>query len=141
MTTSLFLNLWSHYVLAHSRVTVEWRGCKPISNLLSSIPNTLQKAVELAQETGASTCLTALPIAEHGFVLHKWAFCDAICLYYRWRPPLLPSQCVCSRNFTAEHALNCHCVGFPTIHPNEVRNITTHLMSDVCHNVRLEPIL
>ena len=46
MTTSLFLNLWSHYALAHSRVTVEWRGCKPISNLLSSIPNTLQKAVE-----------------------------------------------------------------------------------------------
>jgi len=28
-----------------------------------------------------------------------------------------------------------------TIHHNEVRNIKAHLMSDVCHNVGLEPIL
>ena len=120
MTTSLFLNLWLHYVLAHSRVTVEWRGCKPISNQLSSIPNTLQKAVELAQETGASTWLTALPIAKHGFVLHKG---------------------VCARNFTPEHPLSCHYGGLPTIHHDEVRNIKAHLMNYVCHNVGLEPIL
>ena len=44
MTTSLFLNLWSHYVLIHSTFAVEWHVCKPISNLLSSIPNTLHKS-------------------------------------------------------------------------------------------------
>jgi len=43
-TTSLFLNLWSHYVLVHSRFAVEWHVCKPISNLFSSIPNTLHKS-------------------------------------------------------------------------------------------------
>jgi len=79
-------------------------------------PTHCRKQLNMAQETGASTWLTALPIAEHGFVLHKGAFCDAICLFYRWRPPLLPSQCVCSKNFTAEHELNCHYVGFPTIY-------------------------
>ena len=31
--------------------------------------------------------------------------------------------------------------GFPTIRHNEIGNITAHLMSDVCNNVELEPIL
>jgi len=35
----------------------------------------LHKAVELAQETGAYTCMaSALPITEHGFPLHKEHF-------------------------------------------------------------------
>ena len=111
------------------------------SNLLTALPSSLQKAVETAQETGASTWLTALPIAAHGFALHKGAFRDALCLRYGWRPPLLPSQCICEKSFTVEHALSCPFGGFPTIRHNEVRDITAHLMSDVCHNVGLEPSL
>ena len=30
---------------------------------------------------------------------------------------------------------------FPTIHHNEIRDITAHLVSDVCHNVGIEPPL
>ena len=65
-----------------------WNGtCANQSATYSPLfPTHCTKAVELAQETGASTWLTALPIAEHGFVLHKGAFHDAICLRYRWRP-------------------------------------------------------
>ena len=121
-----------------------WNGtCANQSATYSPLfPTPCTKAVELAQKTGDSTWLTALPIAEHGFVLHKGAFHDAICLRYRWRPPLLPSRCVCGRNFTAEHALSCqYDGGLPTIHHNQVRNIKAHLTSDVCHNVGLEPIL
>ena len=44
-------------------------------------------------------------------------------------------------SFTVEHALSCLYGGFPTIHHNEVRDITADLMSDVCHNVGLEPTL
>ena len=48
-----------------------------VSNLLSST---------LAQETGASTWLTALPIVEHGFALHietQYAYAmDGDLLYY-----------------------------------------------------------
>ena len=40
-----------------------------------------------------------------------------------------------------EHALSCSYGGFPTIRHNEVRNITAHLMSDVCHNVGIEPTI
>ena len=40
-----------------------------------------------------------------------------------------------------EHALSCARGGFPTICHNEIRDITAHLMSDVCHNVGIEPPL
>ena len=110
-------------------------------SLHSTLPNTLQKAVEISKESGASTWLTALPIEEHGFVLHKGTFRDALCLRYGWRPPLLPSQCACNKSFSVEHALSFPHGGFPTIRHNEIRDITAHLMSDVCYNVGIEPPL
>ena len=36
--------------------------------------------MEVSQEKGASTWLTALPINDHGFALHKSAFRDALSL-------------------------------------------------------------
>ena len=110
-------------------------------SIYTTLPNSLQKAVEISKESGASTWLTALPLEEHGFALHKGAFRDALCLRYGWRPPLLPSQCVCDKTFSVEHALSCPHGGFPTIRHNEIRDITAHLMSDVCHNVGIEPPL
>ena len=55
--------------------------------------------------------------------------------------PLLPSYCVCDKIFSVEHALSCARGGFSTIRHNEIKNITAHLMSDVCHNVGIEPPL
>ena len=57
------------------------------SSVSESLCITLKKAKELASEKGASSWFTTLPIAEHGFCLHKGAFCDALCLRYNWRPP------------------------------------------------------
>ena len=111
------------------------------SDLHGSLPNSLQRAVEISRESGASSWLTALPLTEHGFTLHKGAFRDALCLRYGWRPPLLPSQCVCDKTFNIEHALSCPYGGFPSIRHNEIRDITAHLMSDICHNVGTEPVL
>ena len=48
--------------------------------LLSKLTTRLPMAVNLAQEKGASCWLTALPIQEHGFSLHKTAFRDALAL-------------------------------------------------------------
>ena len=42
----------------------------------------LQRSVELAQEKGSSAWLTVLPVAEHGFLLHKGEFRDTLCLRY-----------------------------------------------------------
>ena len=69
------------------------------------------------------------------------SFRDALCFRYGWRPPLLPSHCVCNKSFSIEHALSCPHGGFTTIRHNEIRGITAHLMSEVCHNVGVEPPL
>ena len=44
------------------------------------IPATLQRAMDLGSEKGASTWLTALPLQEQGFTLNKQEFQDALCL-------------------------------------------------------------
>ena len=84
----------------------------------------LQRAMTASTEKGASIWLSTLPIEEHGFALHKGAFRDAICLKYGWRPPLLPSHCACSKQFTVEPALNCPRGGFPSIRHNEIQLIS-----------------
>ena len=37
--------------------------------------------------------------------------------------------------------MTCHMGGIPTIHHNEIRDITATLLTDICHNVATEPLL
>ena len=48
------------------------------TNLTNALPAPLQRAVNIAKEKGASSWLTTLPIAEHGFSLHKGMLCVCI---------------------------------------------------------------
>ena len=82
------------------------------SKIKDKLPSNLLKALTVSAEKGASSWLSTLPIEEHGFALHKGAFGDALCLRYGWRPTHLPSHCICGREFTIEHALNCLGEGF-----------------------------
>ena len=93
----------------------------------------------MATEKGSSTWLTALPLAEHGFALHKGAFHDALALRYGWSPSEMPSKCACGNNLSVEHALSCAKGGFPSIRHNEIRDLTATLLTEVCHNVCIEP--
>ena len=43
--------------------------------------------------------------------------------------------------FSVEHALSCSHGGFPPIRLNELRDITAELMSEVYHNIGMEPSL
>ncbi len=52
-----------------------------------------------------------------------------------------PSFCSCGHTFSIDHALSCPTGGFPSIRHNEVRDITASLLSEVCHNVSIEPHL
>ena len=52
------------------------------TELHDNFPANLKYAMDLAQERGASNWLTALPIEEHGFLLHKGTFRDAVALRY-----------------------------------------------------------
>ena len=65
----------------------------------------LQRNVTIACEKGVSSWLTALLLQDHGFSLSKGAFRDAIRLRYGWPLHDLPSECVCAKPFTADHAL------------------------------------
>ena len=110
-------------------------------NLQRQLPVSLQHSMELSQEKGASTWLTALPIDDHGFALHKSAFRDALSLRYDWAFQNSPSHCSCSHPFSVEHALSCKTGGFPAVRHNEVRDVTASLLTEVCHGVSTEPHL
>ena len=98
------------------------------TTLKDRITSSLQCAMDLAQEKGA-------------FTLHKGAFRDAVALRYRWQPSYSPSTCACGSNFSVEHALSCLKGGFLSIRHNEIRDYTAKLMTEVCHDVCVEPTL
>ena len=111
------------------------------NNLQRNLPIPLQRSMELSQEKGASTWLTALPIDEHGFALHKAAFRNSLSLRYGWPLQNSPSRCSCGQPFNVEHALTCKTGGFPAVRHNEVRDITAMLLTEICHGVTTEPHL
>ena len=108
------------------------------AKLKSELPSHLSRAMELASEKGASSWLTALPLVKYGFVLHKGAFRDALCLRYGWQPQHLPSHCSCGQLFSVSHALMCPTGGYPTLRHNEIRDLTADLLREVCHDVTVE---
>ena len=110
-------------------------------SLLPLLSGDLRYAVSLAQEKGASAWLSARPLSEHKFSLHKGAFRDALALRYGWTPKGFPCECVCGASFSVEHALSCNRGGFPTLRHNEVRDLTATLLTEVCTNVEVEPPL
>ena len=60
---------------------------------------------------------------------------------YGWQPPLLPTTCACGKSFTIDHTLKCPTGGFLIICHNKIRGLTADLMSEVCHDVCVEPAL
>ena len=50
-------------------------------------------------------------------------------------------KCVCGSSFSIEHALSCKKGGFINIRHNDVRDFTAELLSEVCKDVCVEPLL
>ena len=94
------------------------------------------RAIELAEEKGASLWLTAIPLREYGFNLHKSAFRDAIALRYGWTPADPSTSCVCGSRFSVEHALSCSRGAFPIIRHYEIRDLTASVLTDICQDLR-----
>ena len=118
------------------------KACKvEAAACISELPHDLKHGAVAAQEPGASSWLSAVPVKRHGFALHKGAFRDALCLRYGWRPALLPQTCQCGIPFDISHALICRYGGFPSQRHNELRDLTASLMGEVCSNVCTEPVL
>ena len=79
--------------------------------------------------------MTALGLDEHGFSLHMSDFCDAVCLRYVWSLSHLPTESVCGASFTDDHPFTCPHGDYPTLHHNEIRDITAQIMYEVCPNM------
>ena len=53
----------------------------------------------------------------------------------------LTFHCACGKAFSVSHALNCPHSVFPISRHNDVRDLIAKLMSDVCHDIQVEPHL
>ena len=111
------------------------------TSLKETLPTPLQRSMELASEKGASVWLTTMPIKDLGFTLHKQAFRDALCIRYGWEPTNLPTHCPCGMAFNTAHAFSCSKGAFPSIRHDHIRDLTAQLLTEVCHNVEIEPPL
>ena len=69
-------------------------------------------------------------------------FWDLLRIRYGWAISRLPKKCSSGESFDLNHALSCKKGGFITIRHIHIQNITTaSLMKEVCHDVRVEPLL
>jgi len=52
-----------------------------------------------------------------------------------------PALCACGSSFSVEHVLSCPKGGLPSLHHNEISDLTATLFTEVCHQVCVEPEL
>ena len=131
----------TNQIKSYVRRTKQERQKEEFESILSKLPPVKQRLMQCASEKGTSAWLTTLPIEHHGFLLHKGAFRDAIHLRYGWDLPDIPSKCVCGATFTIDHTMTCAKGGYTILRHNEIRDITTSLLSEVCCNTSTEPTL
>ena len=53
----------------------------------------------------------------------------------------MPSVCACGGKFTVDHAMICKRGGFVIQHRNELRDLKVDLVSMVCSDVKVKPVL
>ena len=58
-----------------------------------------------------------------------------------WNLSNIPRSCNCGTPFSVDHDMICHLGGIPTIHHNEIRDITATLLTETCHNFGTKPLL
>ena len=83
-----------------------------------------------------------MPLFDHGTVLHKRDFVDAVYIRYGWALLDLPTTCGCGTAMDVQHALNCKYGGLRIIQHNEVRDTIAQCMEEAgCSAVGIEPEL
>jgi len=120
----------------------ESRQKAKLDTVLEHAPPELQLALKAATAKGASSWVTATPSYDHGTVLHKGDFTDALYIRYGWTLLNLPATCACGTAFNIQHALDCKLGGLRTIQHNEVRDVVARCMREAGHSlVEVEPQL
>jgi hypothetical protein len=109
--------------------------------LKSQLPASQQRALECAQETGASAILTPRPLIEFGFALPKNEFRDIMLMRYNWPLSNMPTTCPCGHHFDVHHSQVCKLGGFVHMRHNDVRDFFGEECKKVLNDVQLEPPL
>ena len=112
-----------------------------LDELRQSMNDGQRRQNDLIQEPGSSYWLNTIPLEDHNYTLNKQEFWVAIRLRYNWPIPSLPSRCACGMTFDVQHSMSCKKGGFVTHRHNELRDITAKLLSEVCKDVEVEPLL
>ena len=106
------------------------------------LPKKDQRLFEEISTRGASGWLTALPLKEHGLVLNKQQFRDALFLRYNIPLENISSTCACGQSNTIEHSLSCALGGYVYMRHNNLRNLTANILVEAgCKDVEIEPQL
>ena len=97
-----------------------------------------KRLVKISTEKGVSNWLTMLPITEHGFELSKQQFWDSVRLRYGWEIRNLPTFCPCGSKFDIQDSMGCKKGGFVSISHNNLGDLTTRIVSEVCKDTEIE---
>ena len=113
-----------------------------INNIKGSLSSEQQLLVDIAAEKGVSSWLTARPAWQHGSILSKSDFRDALCIRYGHQLTGLPDSCVCGDPLTTSHAFTCPAGGYPSARHDEIRDLLANVLSEAgLKDVETEPQL
>ena len=76
-----------------------------LREVMDNVNDKMKRILQLAQEKGVGSWLTARPTKSLGFALSKQEFRDSICLRYGWRVPNTSSHCQCGKKNDLDHTL------------------------------------
>ena len=107
-----------------------------------TIPENERRLFDEISSRGASSWLTSLPLKEHGFVLNKQQFHDALLLRYNLPFQNIPLNCACGKPNSLEHCLSCALGGYVYMRHNNIRDLTANILLEAgCKDVEIEPQL
>ena len=110
--------------------------------LCDSVDSQTKRAMHLAQEKGASSWLTALPLKALSYTLNKQEFRDSIALRYSWGIGNIPRVCACGQKNSLHHTLDCKLGGFVAMRHDSLKYRTAGLLRDAgCKDIKIEPEL
>ena len=108
-------------------------------NICRLLPIGQSRYLKTAQEKGASSWLSVLPLKNLGYSLNKQEFRDAIKLRYGWPIPDMPTHCGCGKRNSVDHSLDCKLGGYVHIRHNNIRDTEARIMREVGFDVKVEP--
>ena len=101
----------------------------------------MKRTVLQTKEKGASSWLAVKSIQEHGFVLTKSEFRDALRIKHNKQLQGMPRKCPWGQKYDLKRAMNYEKGGFVVASHNNVRDFEANLLKTIQNGVEIEPAL